>query len=84
MDRYRLHPIELSGLLKITLDQALALFRGEQWSVPALERSTVTGKTVHRQVAVADFVDVTDNYAVLALEAIKQLAAGEDPEPFEI
>lgn len=84
LERYRLHRDELAGLLQISLADALVLFRGERWSVPAREYSTVTGRIIRREVAVADFVDASDGYAVLALEAIEGLVSGTDPRPFEI
>lgn len=82
LDAYTLHPEELSGLVRISIEDAQAIFTGEAGSVAVEEwdgQSAPTGGTVRR----TDFVD-SGEYAGAVLDAISMRWRGESPEPFEV
>ncbi|CAN5776353.1 hypothetical protein BH23CHL2_BH23CHL2_16650 [soil metagenome] len=81
---YRLHPVEVDGLVRIDLEPALALFTGRARHAVGLEWSRERCELCERQFELADFVDISDDYAIRTVRAIQTLAGGETPEPFEI
>lgn len=81
---FRQHPEEIDELVRINIDAALELFGGDVDAVEGLSvpRGADAMRTV--QLELSDFVDMSDDYAQQTLRAIRQLAGGEQPEPFLI
>ncbi len=81
---FRQHPQEIDELVCVNVAAALALFAGSVDVVEAssLPRDATTARAV--QLTLSDFVDMSDDYAEQTLQAIRQLAQGEQPEPFII
>jgi isopentenyldiphosphate isomerase len=84
LSAYRLHPEEIDGLARIGIDDVLRLFSGEIERVSGVEYVRARQECVTIEPGIDDFVDASDGYAVLVLEALGRLAAGEDPDPFMI
>jgi isopentenyldiphosphate isomerase len=84
LESYGLHPEEVDGLAAIQVDTALALFSGQTRQAPGLEWSRRDAGHEHRQYTLRDFVDISDDYATRMLDAIRALAGGREPHPFEI
>jgi len=85
LEAYRLHPDEVDGLIRLPLDDALALFEGRAATARGVSLSR--GDTAHRPVAVAvdDFAAAArDGYPARALRAVGEVLAGRVPEPFEL
>ncbi|MEZ4521881.1 MAG: NUDIX domain-containing protein [Thermomicrobiales bacterium] len=81
---FRQHPEEIDELVRINVNAALALFLGQVDSVEATSMPRGAGSTQTVQLVLSDFVDMSDDYAVQTLHAIRQLADSETPEPFLI
>ena len=81
---YRLHPVEVDALARIDVEPALALFTGRSERVGGLEWPREASEPFRRDFELADFVDISDDYAIRTVEAIRELATGRTPEPFEI
>ena len=81
---YRQHPEEIDALVRIDIEVALKLFRGETSVVDALSsaRSDRSPRLISLQLK--DFADVSDGYAIRMLASLQQLAAGAQPAPFII
>ena len=87
LDRYRLHPDEVEGVVSIGLDDAIALFEGSVAAVPALElrRDAGSGRATALDVGVSDFAaGEVGGYAVHALQGLNTILNGGVPEPFEL
>jgi hypothetical protein len=87
LDRYRLHPDEVEGVVSVGLDDAIALFEGAVEAVPALElrRGAASGVPAAIDVAVSDFAaGEVGGYAVRALRGLRAVVAGGVSEPFEL
>ena len=87
LDRYRLHPDEVDGVVSIGLDDAIALFEGSVATVPALElrRDAGSGGATALDVGVSDFAaGEVGGYAVHALHGLGTILDGGVPEPFEL
>jgi isopentenyldiphosphate isomerase len=80
---YRLHPEEVSAIVAVPLDDALALFAGRRNDVAAVECPREAAELSVRLV-VGDFVPFGGEYAHAALTRLRALLAGEPFEPFEI
>jgi len=83
LSSYRLHPVEVDAVARIEIAPALALFTGRSERVPGLEQPR-SGEPIPVEFGLADFVDISDDYAIRTIEAIQALAEGRMPEPFEI
>jgi len=87
LDRYRLHPDEVEGVVSIALDDAIALFDGSRGAVPALElrRDGRAGEARPLDVGVGDFAaGEIGGYAVLALQGLRRVVDRGVPESFEL
>ena len=87
LDRYRLHPDEVEGVVSIAFDDAIALFDGSVGAVSALELRRDTGSSVATllDVAVSDFAaGEIGGYALRALRGLHTVVDGGVPEPFEL
>lgn len=88
LDRYRLHPVEVDGVVAVGLDDAIALFEGRSAFAPALELVRDAGSTVPTavEVAVADFAagGGTGGYPVRALQSTRVVVEGGTPDPFDL
>ena len=87
LDRYRLHPDEVSAVVSVGLDDAIALFEGVVETMPALElrRDPASAVPVEIDVGVSDFAaGEVGGYAVRALRGLRAVVAGGAPEPFEV
>ena len=87
LDRYRLHPDEVEGVVSIGLDDAIALFEGSVAAVPALElrRDAGSGRATALDVGVSDFAaGEVGGYAVHALQGLSTILNGGVPGPFEL
>jgi len=87
LDRYRLHPDEVEGLVSIGFDDAIALFDGSLGTVPALElrRDAASGAASPLDAAVSDFAaGEIGGYALRALRGLRTVVEGGVPEPFEL
>ena len=87
LDRYRLHPDEVEGVVSIALDDAIALFEGSRGAVSALELRREAGAGAARplEVGVGDFAaGEVGGYAVLALRGLRTVVDGGVPAPFEL
>ena len=62
----------------------MKLFRREMPTVEALSCPRSVRAAQRVRLRLADFVDVSDGYAIRTLTSIQQLASGERPEPFTI
>lgn len=80
---FRLHPEEVDGIVAVDLEHAIALFDGSAVSIPV--RETGLDGIEHRiTVTLGNFVHTDDGYGPAALEGIRILATGNEPEPFNI
>ena len=87
LDRYRLHPDEVDGVVSIGLDDAIALFEGSVAAVPALElrRDEGSDRATALDVGVGDFAaGEVGGYAVHALRGLSTILDGRVPDPFEL
>lgn len=84
LTEFRLHPEEVDGLARISAAEGLKLFDGQVSTITGVEYIRETGNVRTVELAVADFVEASDGYAVQTLSAIQQLAAGQHPQPFVI
>jgi isopentenyldiphosphate isomerase len=87
LDRYRLHPDEVSAVVSVGLDDAIALFEGVVETVPALElrRDPASAVPAAIDVGVSDFAaGEVGGYAARALRGLRAVVAGGAPEPFEL
>lgn len=85
LDRYRLHPDEVDGVVAIPLSAALALFEGD--------RPSVAGEELRRGCSVPTAVEVTiasfaagevGGYPARALRGLLEVIMGGTPEPFDL
>lgn len=89
---YRLHPEELSGLVRVRIDAFESLLRWEVADVPAEEwrlgsgsgsgSGDTTASTIPFQMTLADFPYArrTNVYPLQALASLRRLLAGDPPE----
>lgn len=85
LERYRLHPDEVDAVVRVPLEDAVALFEGGCAVVDGLQLAR--GDTAPRVVAIAveDFAAADrDGYAALALRSLAEVLAGRTPQPFEL
>lgn len=82
LEEYRLHPEEISGLVRIPLAEARALFNGEVDGAISVEWDGASTPAT-APVSEADFAG-NAAYGRAALDAIAARLRGEPPEPFEI
>lgn len=80
LEGLRPDPTEVSGLLALRIDEALALFRGEVSAVAGLAIDAAGRVTEASPVTLAGFVGARDGYYVRALRSILALIEGA-PEP---
>lgn len=85
LDRYRLHPDEVAGVLRLPLDEAIALFERRRARVRGLEleRGSSIARPVEATVGAFAAAD-RDGYPALALRGLAEVIAGRTPEPFEL
>jgi isopentenyldiphosphate isomerase len=81
---YRQHPEEIDELVRIEIDAALGLFQFDTPTAAALSMPRSAAAPREVRVALTDFVDMSDDYALQTLRTLRRLAAGEQPEPFLI
>jgi hypothetical protein len=81
---YTQHPEEIDELVRVNVDAALKLFSNETHALEALSLPRDAESTRTVRLGLADFVDMSDDYAVQTLRSIRQLAHGAAPAPFTI
>ncbi len=85
LDRYRLHPDEVAGVLRLPLAETIALFEGRRASVRGLELARGSSVAHPVQARVEDFAAAErDGYPALALRGLAEVVAGRTPEPFDL
>ena len=85
LEAYRLHPEEVDAVVRLSLDDALALFEGRVAAVPGDELGRGARRPARIAVGVGDFAaGERDGYPARALGGLVDVLAGRAPEPFEL
>jgi RimJ/RimL family protein N-acetyltransferase/isopentenyldiphosphate isomerase len=76
---YRPNPDEVDGIVRIQLDDAMALLAGERATAPAWIVTPEAAEPANIDVTAGDFIPSVDRYPLRVAVAARRLLAGEHP-----